>query len=141
MNILTLLVAFFLISSLITLATDVAGKLLQIIVNIIGILIQRIRTAIIGSFYTREVPKVQKIKLIIAFIMTMFAILAFNQGILTTLEVPIEQSYEWFHEVDIWITIIALTGGASVIHKLQEAANKYYKMMAIADKMEEDNGL
>jgi amino acid transporter len=59
--------------------------------------------------------------LIIAFVLTTLGVIALNFGVLEALELPMENSREWFHIYDLGLTSLFLTGGAQSVHKLAEA--------------------
>lgn len=121
MDFIMILISFVIMATFVTIATDVFVKILQTLVNAICMFL----TFVLKRQHTPLQPiKLQQFKLIVAFIMTMLIILAYNRGILTTLEIPIAESKEWFPVVDIWATIIFLTGGARSVHKLQEKLGK-----------------
>lgn len=60
-------------------------------------------------------------KLIVALVFTTFGILAYNQGILEALGVPLAVSRSWFHWFDLIATTWALIKGAQVVHRISEA--------------------
>jgi hypothetical protein len=101
MDILSLLIIFFLIATVIKIATD----------NVAAVL--------------KPFGEVKKYKLIIALVLTAFGVFGLNMGVLEALNVPLEVSRSWFHYFDIVVTILFLTGGAQAIHKLNDAWNSY----------------
>lgn len=103
MDILSLLIVFFLIATIIKIAAD----------NVAAVL--------------KPIGDVKKYKLIIAFILTAFGVFGLNMGVLESLQVPLEVSRSWFHYFDLILTTLFLTGGAQAIHKLNNAWNDYKK--------------
>ena len=103
MDILTTLIIFFLLATIIKIATDNIAEALKPFGN------------------------ASKYKLIIALILTAFGVAGLNLGVLQALEVPLETSRSWFHAFDIVITVLFLTGGAQAIHKLNNAWKEYKK--------------
>ncbi|MBN2884237.1 MAG: hypothetical protein JXN10_11960 [Clostridia bacterium] len=106
MDILSLLIIFFLIATVIKIATD----------NVAAVL--------------KPIRNVTKYKLIIALILTAFGVFGLNMGVLEALNVPLEVSRSWFHYFDLVLTTLFLTGGAQAIHKLSNAWNNYKKIKA-----------
>lgn len=101
MDILVLLAAFFIIATVIKIATD----------NVV---------AIFKPWF-----KLKAYKLVIALVLTSFGVFAFNLGILEALGIPIEVSRPWFHWFDLFITVLFLTSGAQAIHRLSDAWKQY----------------
>ncbi len=103
MDILTLMVVFFLLATIIKIATD----------NIVSIL--------------KPFKDFQEFKLIIALVITGFGVSGLNIGVLQTLNIIGENSLYWFHYFDITLTVLFLTSGAQAIHKLSDAWTEYKK--------------
>lgn len=103
MDILSILIIFFLIATIIKIATDNVAALCQ------------------------PFKDVNRYKLIIALALTLFAIFGLNLGILNALKIPLEVSRSWFHYFDLVVTTLFLTGGAQAIHKLNDAWREYNK--------------
>ena len=101
MDILSILIVFFLIATVIKIATD----------NVAAVL--------------KPIGDVKKYKLMIALVLTSFGVFGLNMGVLEALNVPLEVSRSWFHYFDIVVTILFLTGGAQAIHKLNNAWKTY----------------
>jgi hypothetical protein len=106
MDILSILIVFFLIATIIKIATD----------NVAAVI--------------RPLGDVKKYKLIIALLLTIFGVFGLNMGVLEALNVPLEVSRSWFHYFDLVLTTLFLTGGAQAIHKLNDAWNNYKKVKA-----------
>lgn len=94
----TLLITFFLIATVIKIATDNAANVLIAI-----------------GFKTAK-----KYKLVIALLMTAAGVFGLNFGVLEALKIPLEVSRSWFHYFDLVVTTFFLTGGAQAIHKLND---------------------
>ena len=101
MDILSILIVFFLIATVIKIATD----------NVAAVL--------------KPIGDVKKYKLMIALVLTSFGVFGLNMGVLEALNVPLEVSRSWFHYFDIVVTVLFLTGGAQAIHKLNNAWKIY----------------
>lgn len=104
MDIISILLIFFLIATVIKIATDNVAALLKPIVE------------------------VTKYKLIIALFLTALGVFSLNIGVLESLNVPQEVSKSWFHYFDLTVTTLFLTGGAQAIHKLSDAWKSYKKV-------------
>jgi uncharacterized membrane protein YvlD (DUF360 family) len=71
---------------------------------------------------------IQKYSMVVAAIISAFIIVAYNQGIMTTLSVPLEISRQpMFHIVDLVVTSIIFTLGSQAVHKLIEGIEAYRK--------------
>lgn len=101
MDILILLAIFFLIATVIKIATD----------NVVALV--------------KPFRDVKRYKLIIALVLTCFGVFGLNLGVLEALNVPLEISRSWFHWFDLVITTLFLTSGAQAIHKLDDAWKNY----------------
>lgn len=101
MDILIVLAIFFILATVIKIATD----------NVIEVL--------------KPLRDIQKYKLIVALVLTIFGVFGLNLGILNALNIPQEVSRSWFHYFDLVLTILFLTGGAQAIHKLDDAWKEY----------------
>lgn len=101
MDILSILIVFFLIATVIKIATD----------NVAAVL--------------KPLGDVKKYKLVIALVLTSFGVFGLNMGVFEALNVPIEVSRSWFHYFDLVTTSLFLTGGAQAIHKLNDAWKSY----------------
>jgi hypothetical protein len=104
MDILTLLVIFFFLATVIKIATDNAAAVMKVFKPFKGI---------------------QKYKLVIALVLTTVGVFGLNKGILEALNVPLEVSRSWFHYFDLVATTLFLTAGSQVIHKLNDAWKEY----------------
>ena len=104
MDILSILIVFFLIATVIKIATD----------NVASVLL--------------PVSDVQKYKLMIALTLTLFGVFGLNMGVFEALNVPLAVSRSWFHWFDLVVTTLFLTGGAQAIHKLNDAWREYNKI-------------
>ena len=103
MDILTVLMIFFLIATVIKIASDNVTELLK------------------------PFKDIQAYKLIIALVLTIFGVFGLNLGVLEALNVPLEVSRSWFHYFDLVATTLFLTSGAQAIHKLNDAWVDYKK--------------
>ncbi len=101
MDIFAVLFIFFLLATIIKIATDNVAELFK------------------------PFKDITKYKLVIAFVLTTTGVIGLNQGILEVLNVPLEVSRSWFHYFDLILTSLFLTGGAQGIHKLADAWKEY----------------
>lgn len=101
MDILIVLAIFFILATVIKIATDNVIELCKPLVDI------------------------QKYKLIVALALTLFGVFGLNLGVLNALNVPQVVSRSWFHYFDLVLTTLFLTGGAQAIHKLDDAWKEY----------------
>ncbi|MBN2796242.1 MAG: hypothetical protein JXR88_12600 [Clostridia bacterium] len=101
MDILSILLIFFLFTTIVKISTDNVDALMKPLFD------------------------VKKYKMIIALLLTLVGIFGLNRGIFETLNVPIEVSRSWFHYFDLVVTSLFLTGGAQAIHKLNNAWKQY----------------
>lgn len=106
MDILVLLAAFFIIATVIKIATD----------NVV---------AIFKPWFN-----LRAYKLVIALVLTSFGVFAFNLGVLEALDIPIEASRPWFHLFDLVLSVLFLTSGAQAIHRLSDAWKHYNQAKA-----------
>jgi hypothetical protein len=60
-------------------------------------------------------------------ILSFLVIFAYNKGILTALEIPIENvtNQPWFHYTDLFLTAIIGSAGANGVHRVTEGIKKY----------------
>lgn len=110
MDIISLLVIFFLLATVIKIATDNAADVL---------------VALSSCEKLRWFRNAKKYKLVIALILTAFGVVGLNTGVLELLKVPLEVSRSWFHYFDMVVTILFLTKGSQAIHKLDDAWKNY----------------
>ena len=101
-------------------------ELLLLLTNyiIIGVLVSLATSTLISIF--KPIRDFSKYSLMVAAVISTLIITAYNQGILTTLEVPQDFSLQlYFKYVDIGLTSIIFTLGAQAVHKLAEGINYY----------------
>lgn len=103
MDILSILIIFFFVATIIKIATDNVAQVFKAFNDI------------------------SKYKLIIALFLTLVGVFGLNRGILEALGIPIEISRWWFHYYDLLVTALFLTGGSQAIHRLAEAWKEYNK--------------
>lgn len=101
MNILVILVVFFIIATIIKIAVD----------NIVNIV--------------KPFTDLKRYKLVIALVLTIFGVFGLNLGVLNALNIPFEVSRSWFHYFDLVLTVLFLTSGSQAIHKLDNAWKDY----------------
>lgn len=69
---------------------------------------------------------IKKYALTVAFVLSALTIVAFNNGILTTLGVPIETTRQtMFLFVDILLTSLVMTGGAKSVRSIAKGIQMY----------------
>jgi hypothetical protein len=103
MDILTIMVVFFLLATIIKIATN----------NVVSV--------------CKPWKDLKQYRLVIAFMLTGFGISGLNFGVLEALNIPFETSRPWFHYFDLTLTVLFLTGGAQAIHRLNTAWRDYNK--------------
>ncbi len=101
MDILSLLMIFFIVATIIKIATDNVANMLQ-------------------PFYD-----ITPYKLIVAFALTVVGVFTLNIGVLESLNIPNNNASIWFKYFDLFLSSLFLTGGAQSIHKLSDAWINY----------------
>lgn len=91
-----------------------------IIATVIKVAVDNVNAIVLPFF------DIKKYSLLTAFVLTSMAVITYNNGILTALQVPTEFSFQpYFHIVDIFISILVLTGGANAVHQIVNGINEY----------------
>ncbi len=104
MDILSMLLIFFIIATVIKIATDNVNSVFKPIYDL------------------------SRYKLIIAFILTLAGVFGLNMGVMEALKIVPKSALFWFKYFDLVLTALFLTGGAQSIHKLNEAWKEYHKI-------------
>lgn len=69
---------------------------------------------------------IKKYSMTTAFILTFLTVMTYNTGILTVLTVPNDLTLQpYFHYIDLIITIFVLSAGAQAVHQIINGINEY----------------